>query len=226
MGGASIRAVRAWGLVCAVILGLVCARSAWATGPILFQTATMGTPGQTSGLSIYSGQWPAARFDVTTTFAVDAIGGHMFRNFDNPNPIFGALVKLSSDFDYPDSFDLSTPDVLRHVTFVPPNPSSDVVVSIPAITLTPGRYCVLFGSGLFGTTGEAAFPEGNGIVDPVSSFSFQPTHWSEGGINPISPERLTVYAVAPEPRRWLCSASRPSRCCDVAGDRNFRVVSL
>src|SRR5262245_22819787 len=94
-------AIRAWGWVLTVFAGLSFVRSVLADHPVLFQTATMGAPGQSSGLSIYSGQWPAARFNVMTSVAVDAIGGHIWRNPNNANPIFGALVRLTADFDYP-----------------------------------------------------------------------------------------------------------------------------
>ena len=79
---------------------------------------------------------------------------------------FGALVELSDGTDFPNSGDLSTPDVLGHALLTFPT-SSDEVLGNLSLSLDPGWYALVFGSGLFGaTTNGGAIRNGVDIDDP------------------------------------------------------------
>jgi hypothetical protein len=161
---------------------------------LFYASATMGTPGQTGGLSISSGFEPGARFTVSSTVTINAIGGHI----GGTGSIYGALVRLNDDFDFPDSFDLSTSDVLAHTTVTLPSlPSSDQIFPITQTTLTPGTYGVIYGSGTFGATGHGFMPF-DGVSTPTPSFFSlaDKSRWQQGGTS--QPYRFTVY-VTPEP---------------------------
>ena len=74
--------------------------------------------------------------------------------------IFGAIVRLDDFSDVPDSFDLSTPDVLGVSLLTPPGCSNEVSAPL-SLELEPGTYALVFGSGLFGATGAAFAPTGS-----------------------------------------------------------------
>lgn len=149
----------------ALVLAALCfaapARAA-VLSDLYYASATMGAPNQGSGMSVYSDQFVGVRFDVATTIALEAAGGHFHDvNVGTGNhQIFGAIVKFTSDLDFPDSNNLSTPDVLRTFTFIPPpsGASADLIINFPSLTLTLGKYGVIFGSGLFGATGFGSAP--------------------------------------------------------------------
>jgi len=62
-------------------------------------------------------------------------------------------VQLENATDFPDSLDLKTDDFLGSASLAFPETSSEVFGDL-AIILDPGWYALVFGSGLFGTTGS------------------------------------------------------------------------
>jgi MYXO-CTERM domain-containing protein len=64
---------------------------------------------------------------------------------------------------------LSTPDVLGS-TLLTLLPLSNDVSAPLQVSLTPGWYAVIFGSGLFGATGHGAFPYNNTPVGNPGNF--------------------------------------------------------
>jgi hypothetical protein len=131
---------------------------------IIFESGTLGT----TGLSL--GEVPSAnvsnyvlngvRFQVTKPVATTKIGGHFVGAPGENGRLFGAIVSLDSASDFPDSGNLSTVDVLGSTLIEFPYPSSEVFGNL-AVTLDPGWYAVVFGSGLFGATGFGAMPLNN-----------------------------------------------------------------
>jgi hypothetical protein len=134
-----------------------------AQATIIYQSATLG-PVDITKEQVFTGDVPAsnvvhfnfvgARFEVKETSLTTRIGGHFLGGFDN-DTFFGALVRLTDPIDFPDSVDLSTPDVLGSTLMLFPEPSSEVFGNL-SVELTPGWYAVMFGSGLFGATGRGA----------------------------------------------------------------------
>jgi len=74
---------------------------------------------------------------------------------------------LDDESDFPDSGDLSTPDVLGSTELTFPVPSAEVFGDLN-LTLEPGWYALVFGSGLFGTSGNGAAPRNNTAFQPDS----------------------------------------------------------
>jgi hypothetical protein len=89
---------------------------------------------------------------------VTDIGGHFFTPFTvGNNKIFGALVRVSGPSAPPTPADLSGSDVLGTTLItLPPALTSDNVSGPLSLTLTPGWYAVIFGSGKFGATSDLA----------------------------------------------------------------------
>ncbi len=72
-----------------------------------------------------------------------------------PGQVYAGVVALAGQFDIPDSTDLSTPDVVGVTLLTPISPSANVSANL-VLTLPPGWYALVFGSGLFGATGALA----------------------------------------------------------------------
>ncbi|MEX2317798.1 MAG: hypothetical protein WD669_11640 [Pirellulales bacterium] len=141
---------------------------------VIYESATLGETGITKS-QVFSQDVPASnvahfnfvgvRFEVTKKAAVERIGGHFVGGFDKDS-FFGALIRLTDSLDFPDSEDLSTPDVLGWTLMSFPNPSEEIFSSLQ-VELTPGWYAVLFGSGLFGADGRGGVVRnGNDIGTP------------------------------------------------------------
>jgi len=72
-----------------------------------------GPVGQPAGYYVYADQFLGFRFFVDKDVTSGSIGGHFA--ILNGLDIFGALVALENNIDYPDSLNLSTADVLGGV---------------------------------------------------------------------------------------------------------------
>jgi len=157
---------------------------------LIYESATLGSTGQISGLSVGSNQFLGSKFSITKTFEVSAIGGHIGGLTGFGGDVFGAIVKLSGPSALPTGSPFTGSEVLASTVFIPDFPSSDVSVPLSVI-LTPGDYAIIFGSGLFGATGggfmrtvDVDTPEGSG-----SYFFWEGNVWAAGGFNNV---RFTV----------------------------------
>ena len=142
----------AWWFVTVLIPGNIFAA-------IIFESGTLGETGVTRtelgnglvpGTSVDSHIFPGVRFQVTQPVVLSEVGGHFVE--ESSGTFFGVIVALNDETDFPDSGDLSTPDVLGAATLTFPNPSKEVYGNL-VLPLDPGWYALVFGSGLFGTNG-------------------------------------------------------------------------
>lgn len=138
-----------------------------AEASFIFESATLGATGQSVGLTVSDSQLVGARFEVASRVDSATIGGHFDQTI--PGQFFGTVVALSGPDDFPDSSDLSTSDVLGSALITFPEPSEEVFASL-VVTLTPGWYAVVFGSGLFGSSGRGVAPENNPDIGSPSYF--------------------------------------------------------
>lgn len=190
-----IAAVAAW---CLPILGHA--------DDILFESATLGPTGitlqqqideQIQGTNVNQSVFVGARFEIATPANVSRIGGH-FTADSAGGDFFGAIVQLSGPDDLPDSADLSTVDVLGSTLLTFPSPSADVYGELE-VSLDPGWYGVVFGSGLFGASGAGAALRNNPTNDASALIG-----WQSGigwGPRDLTPGRYfsVVGRVIPEP---------------------------
>jgi hypothetical protein len=179
-----------------------------ASAEILFQSGTLGPTGITwndlalgnvPGTNVNSAVYAGVRFQLTQAVKTTSVGGHFVAPANGT--FFGAIVSLDDANDFPDSGDLSTPDVLGATTIEFPSPSNEVFGNLP-LQLDPGWYALVFGSGLFGSTGAGgALRNGMDIGSPTY-IAFQPLSgapWLE--ISPdFSHHRFVVTGtIVPEP---------------------------
>ncbi|MEX0641965.1 MAG: Ig-like domain-containing protein, partial [Pirellulales bacterium] len=124
--------------------------STQSVGSRIYQTSANPSAGAGGGSSISPTQFLAARFQVTSPTTTGRLGGL----FGGQGTGFAALVALTGPDDFPDSFDLSTPDVLGHSTLTFPNGNTLFVSAPLEVPLSPGWYSIVYGTGLFGTDGQ------------------------------------------------------------------------
>jgi hypothetical protein len=179
-----------------------------ANAATIFESGTLGQTGiawsdlenQTvQGTNVNSAVFIGVRFELSQPVVTTQVGGHFASG--SPGAFFGAIVKLDDANDFPDSTNLSTPDVLGKTTLTFPNPSTEVFGNLN-LSLNPGWYALVFGSGLFGTTGLGGTVE-NGVdigTPTYLSWQFGNSGWSVP-INPIFRNyRFVVQgALVPEP---------------------------
>ncbi|QDU58916.1 hypothetical protein [Aeoliella mucimassa] len=151
----------------ALILGLF--SSAGRAELILFESGALGRTGVTwdevlagnvPSSSISPAVFSGVRFELAHTVATSKIGVHLVGSSVSLDTCFGAIVALEDQADFPDSENLSTPDVLGHTIIPFPEVSKEVFGELDLV-LAPGWYAIVLGSGLFDTTGNGAMPLNN-----------------------------------------------------------------
>jgi hypothetical protein len=160
-----------------------------------------GTAPGSSGVTpdVFSG----VRFELSDPVLTSRVGGHFVADprLDSTS-FFGAIVRLESGTDFPNSGDLSTSDVVGATLLTFPHPSAEVFGNL-AVRLNPGWYALVFGSGLFGATGGGAAVLNNPDIGSPTYFGHQPSSgWFEISPphGPFENFRLVVEGiVVPEP---------------------------
>lgn len=190
------------------IVGASCA-----SANILFESGTLGPTGiPYSGLGggtapgssgvlpeVFSG----VRFQLSDPVLTSRIGGHFVADPRlGSTSFFGAIVRLESGTDFPDSGNLSTPDVVDATLLTFPHPSAEVFGDLE-VRLDPGWHALVFGSGLFGATGGGAAVLNNPDIGSPMYFGHQPSSsWFEISPphGPFENFRLVLEGiVVPEP---------------------------
>lgn len=158
--------------------------------PIIFQSAIQ-RPANPGGTSVFDRQFVGAKFFVDAPTETTRIGGHFTKTLD----IFGAVVRLSSAADFPDSPDLSTPDVLgaaRIVSFGPDfEIGTDFFSTQLSVPLERGWHALVFGSGLFGTVNSSW----GGSLPTDHQRLGNPRFFLSGGLAPGRPTRTCGFSV-------------------------------
>ncbi|MGV7234947.1 MAG: hypothetical protein ACQ9ET_01710 [Nitrosomonadaceae bacterium] len=128
----------------------------------LLETAPLGTTN--GGNSIYEWQYFGARFTLTNASQITGIGGHIKSSSSSDDrSVFVAIVPTSGADNLPSDTTLS--NAIYTAVFEPPfndsgpYPYQVAETIIPTdFILEPGNYAIVFGSGLFGATGQGWMP--------------------------------------------------------------------
>jgi hypothetical protein len=166
---------------------------------IAFGAPGSGTAPGSSGVNpdVFSG----VRFQLLQPVRTTRVGGHFVHDSRTSNTFFGAIVTLDSATDFPNSVDLSTPDVVGHTMLTFPDPSAEVFGDLE-VFLDPGWHALVFGSGLFGAAGSGAAVLNNPDIGNPSYIAVQPCCGSEWiNLSPVFRNfRLVVEGkIVPEP---------------------------
>ncbi len=209
-------------LLVTILMFLALAGSGRSRGAILYESSSLGTTQvpridvgtQTVlGLSIRDGVYNGARFQLNHSVVTTSVGGHFVGPFGNEDTFFGAVIQLTHEEDFPDSSNLSTPDVLGTALLSFPSSSSDVRGELE-LTLHPGWYAVVFGGGLFGAEGRGAAVRNNPGSESASYINWQANSPGNGWTNlitfPVEPEGKVRFfvegTIVPEPASVVFSA--------------------
>ena len=185
----------------------------------IFESASLGQTGipiselesqNVPGTSISSDVYVGVRFQLNEPVRTSKIGGHFVSRFELS--FFGAIVALDDASDFPDSRDLSTPDVIGATLFTFPVPSDEVFGDLE-LSLSPGWYALVFGSGRFGADSAAsgvAVRNGLDVEEPTYMVGQKGFGWAN--ISALPNMRVSVLgAVVPEPSTFvfavICSLS-------------------
>ncbi|CAM3641562.1 PEP-CTERM sorting domain-containing protein [Roseateles saccharophilus] len=140
-----------------------------------------------------------AGFTVSQAEAVSAIGGN-FTQYGDGNNIFGAIVKLDGNGGLQGQL---SANVVAEAVFTPTGGDQSVALNT---VLQPGQYAVVFGSGLFGTTGSSGLVAGQAAIGSPSFLQYDGS-----GVSAFTGDtlRVTVNAVSavPEPASALLFAT-------------------
>ncbi len=173
---------------------------------VTLASAELGSTGQNIGTFIAPFQFQGWRFNLDTPFEVKEIGGHISTVGDvvtPPNePIFGAIVQLNNSNALPEGNPFLPEEVVASTTFIPTELSSDIRVPL-SVTLNPGSYGLVFGSGLFGATGLALMPLNNTSFPDSTYFTYSSVGtWGDNTLSPnlrFVVEGNQTIASTPEP---------------------------
>ncbi len=180
------------------------------------ESATLGPVGvggaALRGYTVDSVQYVGARFHLAAPFQVDHIGGVLADpTFNDNRQIFGAIVGIGAGGDGFPPASMSAFVPLAETTFVVPFFSADLSVPL-AVTLPAGDYSLIFGSGRFGATGNAALTTTNPETAQASyffgdhTFIGDPGTWSDDAIAHNMRFTVTGSSVVPEPSSLILAA--------------------
>lgn len=164
------------------LLAFVAALNGAASAAILYESGTLGPTGIprneiAGGSNVNPVVFVGARFHLDQPVNTSQVGGHFVRNTGANGSFFGAIIALENENDFPDSGNLSTPDVVGATLLTFPEPSNEVFGTL-AKPLPPGWYAIVFGSGLFDATGSGvALNNGLDIGEP------EYIGWQPGAVN-------------------------------------------
>lgn len=113
------------------------------TSPFEFASAIQDSNVSYATINVNAGNYYGVRFEVTEPIKINRVGASFgYGSGDDP---FAAIVQLDGAIDLPDSFDLSTPDVLARTTIpVAFNDSGDRYGAMD-LDLQPGWYALMIG---------------------------------------------------------------------------------
>lgn len=166
-------------------------------GTITLSSAQMGPAAQGYGVPASASSFVGWRFQVSKTTAVTQVGGHLGALQGN---MFAAIISLSSIDALPQGAPFAEGVVKASATFTPPTLTAEFSTPL-SVTLQPGAYALIFGSGQFGATGSALVPyEQQPNIAPTTATSYLSWRetfqnyfsWSVGYVNNV---RFTVVGV-------------------------------
>ena len=179
-------------LVVSVFTCALFAHGNYSIAETIYQSGELGSTGipamevgfqNVPATNVAVGRFVGSRFLIEEPAVITSIGGHFVGPFGNEeSSFFGSLVSLSEENDFPDSRDLSTPDVLGHTILSFPAISEEIVGDL-SLTLQPGWYAVVFGSGLFGASGRGAALTNSSDSNQASFINWSPNIPGDGWFN-------------------------------------------
>ncbi len=132
-------------------------------------SAEMGATGQAIGPSVSATNYVGWRFKVNATTAVTEVGGHLGAITGN---LFAAIISLTALDAMPQGTPFADGTVKASTSFTPPSPSAEFRTPL-SVSLAPGSYALIFGSGKFNASGTALVAtSGQTNIAPTTQASY------------------------------------------------------
>lgn len=164
-----------------------------ANAGLIFESAQNTAPTTGSGLGVDNHYFAMHRFFLNDTYTLSSVGGYF--EADRNRNVFAAIVGLNDQDDFPDSIDLSTPDVIG-TTLVNIGTSDDDYFGNISLTLQSGWYALAFGAGKFGADSMTDF-DGVILLDVATDLSNDLPITAINASNPFNvPEQFTYQSGA------------------------------
>jgi len=158
-----------------------------ANAEIIFESALMGTSGDNGGQLVAPNECLAVNFTLTYATHITAVGGHLGPQGPPDQTIYGAILPLPPGATYLSGSPFAESDVLGHTVITLPAYSTDVRAPLD-LTLAPGHYVLVFGSGRYGATGMGILAQyGQAIPGVTPTYSFWSAfngYWADMGTLP------------------------------------------
>ena len=137
--------------------------------PITLESVPQDAVDQTraGGYVVAASQFMGWRFEVDQPFDVTGVGGN-FTGSGGSGELFAVLISLSGPNAVPLGSPFLSQEVIAATTFRVSATRADVLVPL-SVTLMPGVYGLVFGSGAFGADGgqsAMSYLTGNPLMDP------------------------------------------------------------
>jgi len=167
---------------------------------VILETASMGSTCNCGGIAIQSSQFLGSRFHIEDAMTITRVGGHLTSGQNGAGgEIFAAIVQLAGPDAFPAGLPFAPGEVLATTLIpVPVGLSADVRVPL-SVTLQPGDYLLVFGSGLFGATGEGSLTTVNPALSepvfPVYNANNQEPSWVDYPITALGQTNRTMRLV-------------------------------
>ncbi|MDB5352764.1 MAG: hypothetical protein JWN86_4011 [Planctomycetota bacterium] len=169
------------------IVLVVAMSSTVARADFILESASLGNTGQSSGTSAVGNQFLGSRFQVLQDTVVDLVGGHI----GGRGSLFAAIVPLAGPgANLPTAGPSEIETVALASTTFSPNATSTNVELTLSVSLKPGYYSLVFGSGKFGASGSGFMPLDNTELGKPSYFFSRanldpliPPQWLDGGFD-------------------------------------------
>ena len=163
--------------------------------------------GETPGCNVDTNLYQGVKFYLSEATYVEQVGAHLVGfgawpyDGNQLGQLFAAVVRLDGADDFPDSRDLSTPDVVGVSLIQLPATSNDVYGEI-GISLKRGWYALVLGAGLFGSdaeTGIGAMVQNNTDIGAPIYFGINLDSWYIHGSYAANQRFFLLGHIVPEP---------------------------
>jgi hypothetical protein len=175
---------------------------------IIFESAENPTPEPTpnlGALGIDNNYFAFHRFFLNDTYHIDSVGGYFWG--DTNRTIFGALIGLESEYDLPDSYDFTTPDILATTLITIGTNDGDYNGQVNT-TLDTGWYAVAFGAGKFGADSIDSYSSSPGM--PNLAVDLVPGDFPITAISEGSPWAQPQFVFQDSSARFFVTGSKAS----------------
>lgn len=162
-------------IIALCLVGVACQ-----AGVIIESAAPGGYGVTTGGAAIHANQWAGFGFELTQETTITYGGAHIYSH-NADTTVFLTLVPLDGPGDLPNGNPFDIGEVIGSTLLTPVTSSPSYMrYAELSLTLSPGYYGAIIGSGALGASGEVAAPD-SGVNVLSDTFSRNSAGWNGFG---------------------------------------------